>query len=373
MRVLSVGNLYPPHSLGGYEAVWHGFMSHLRARGDDVRVLTTETRFGGVQDVDEPDVHRELRWYWRDHEFPSLGRRERHALERHDSETLHRHLDAFGPDAVMWWSMGGLPMGLLAQGGSAAIGVVHDAWLAYGPRVDQGAHGMPDLQHIAWWSFNSAFTREQAKLAGARLAWDRTSVEHPGIDVARVAPAPPGDWGWRLACVGRIDERKGVSVAIEALELLPEETTLTITGGGDEVHLAHLRELAAPYGDRVRFAGAREDVATAYAEADAVLFPVTWDEPFGLVPLEAMAVGRPVVATGTGGSAEVLRDGENALVVAPGDAAALAGAVRRVAGDEVLRERLRRGGAETAMAFTSDAFNAGLEERVRAIASWPSR
>ena len=82
----------------------------------------------------------------------------------------------------------------------------------------------------------------------------------------------------------------------------------------------------------------RDALAGVYAGADALLFCVEWPEPFGLVPLEAMAVGTPVVATGTGGSAEYLRDGENCLLVEPGDADARSPrAVRRLAGDPELR------------------------------------
>ena len=98
-----------------------------------------------------------------------------------------------------------------------------------------------------------------------------------------------------------------------------------------------------------------------YAGADAVVFPVTWDEPWGLVPIEAMAHGVPVVATGRGGSAEYLRDGENALLHAPGEPAALATVLRRLADDPDLRERLRRGGAATAPQHTARAFNERLE------------
>ena len=71
MRVLCVGNIYPPHHLGGYELVWQGAVQALRAAGHGVRVLTTDVRFGDVdtaQDDDE-EVFRELRWYWRDHRF----------------------------------------------------------------------------------------------------------------------------------------------------------------------------------------------------------------------------------------------------------------------------------------------------------------
>jgi len=95
-------------------------------------------------------------------------------------------------------------------------------------------------------------------------------------------------------------------------------------------------------------------------EADVVVFPVIWDEPWGLVPLEAMGMGRPVVATGRGGSAEYLRDGENALLFEAGDAVALADAVRRLAGDDALRARLRETGLATAPQHTEAGLNAAV-------------
>jgi glycosyltransferase involved in cell wall biosynthesis len=163
--------------------------------------------------------------------------------------------------------------------------------------------------------------------------------------------------------VGRVDPRKGLDVAVDAVAMLPG-ATLTVTGAGDAEHLRRLRARAS---GAVRFAG-HGDPAAAYAAADAVLFPVTWDEPFGLVPLEAMSVGRPVIATGTGGSAEYLRDGENCLLVAPGDALALAASVARLAGDPPLRARLVAGGRETAARFTEAALAARLVAEVQALA-----
>jgi glycosyltransferase involved in cell wall biosynthesis len=103
-----------------------------------------------------------------------------------------------------------------------------------------------------------------------------------------------------------------------------------------------------------------------YAAADVVLFPVRWEEPWGLVPLEAMGVGRPVVATARGGSGEYLRDGSNCVVVPAQDPGAVARAVTRLAGDPVLRDRLREGGFETARLHTDatwgDAVLAAVED-----------
>ena len=142
MRVLAVGNIYPPHAPGGgYELTWRSAMAHLRDRGDEVGVLVSDHREPGVGPgaAQDPDVHRELPWYWRDHDFPRRGLRERLAIERGAAAVLQRHLDGFRPDAVCWWGMGGMPLGLIEQvrrAGIPAVGVVGDEWMVWGPKVD---------------------------------------------------------------------------------------------------------------------------------------------------------------------------------------------------------------------------------------------
>ncbi|WP_205698108.1 glycosyltransferase family 4 protein [Conexibacter sp. SYSU D00693] len=384
--------MFPPHHQGGYEVVWRSFVRHARAAGHQVTVLTTDHREPGVEDGEDVDVHRDLRWYWADHAFPRRSVRERVALERHNARVLDRHLDR-GPGAVMWWAMGGMSLSLVgraARRGLAAVGVVHDPWPAYAPQVDgwQGSRagrllgpllGMPASfapAVVDAWSCNSAYTRwavlQQPGWAGLG---DRVQVDHPGIDPARLPPSAPRDaFGWRLACIGRVEERKGLAHAIEALARLPERATLTVVGGGDHAHRAELEALAARLGlgARVRFTGPVDDVGTAYAAADAVVFPVTWQEPFGLVPLEAMAVGRPVVSTATGGAAEYLEDGGNALVVAPGDPEAIAAAVRRLAEDPTLRVALVARGRATATRFTQAALDEALLALVSRVGGRPA-
>jgi glycosyltransferase involved in cell wall biosynthesis len=114
----------------------------------------------------------------------------------------------------------------------------------------------------------------------------------------------------------------------------------------------------------VVFAGHRDrgDLMAAYSEADAVVFPVRWREPWGLVPLESMARGRPVVATGRGGSGEYLRDGENCVLFEADDPRELAEALGRLAADPGLRGRLREGGIDTAARYTEPIFNAAVEK-----------
>ncbi len=358
MRILTVGNMYPPHHLGGYELVWQGAVEDLRARGHEVAVLTTDHRRPGVPDTEQEGVQRALRWWWRDFGFPRYGRRARRAVETHNAEVLDAAL-ARSPDVVAWWSMGGMSLSLVERvrlAGLPAAGFVHDDWMLYGPRVDAG-RGAVDLAAAARWVFVSEATRRRA-LEHHDLP--DTAVAHSGIDHRWVGAAePPRPWRWRLLYVGRVDDRKGVATAVEALDLLPGEATLTVVGAGD-----------VPEHPRVVHAGPhdRGELPAFYAQADAVLFPVLWEEPWGLVPLEAMALGRPVVATGRGGSAEYLRDGENALLFPAGAAEALADAVRRLAADEVLRERLRAGGEQTAARHTDTVFNAAVQRHLTEVA-----
>ena len=116
--------------------------------------------------------------------------------------------------------------------------------------------------------------------------------------------------------------------------------------------------------DRVAFSsGAADKVSGVYEECDALLFPVKWREPWGLVGLEAMAAGRPVVASRAGGgAAEYLEPERNCLGFTPGQAAELAAAVTRLAVETELRARLVAAGRVTAGRFTREC----LPRRARA-------
>jgi glycosyltransferase involved in cell wall biosynthesis len=148
------------------------------------------------------------------------------------------------------------------------------------------------------------------------------------------------------------------------LPLLPEDAHLEIDGYGAPEVVDELVALAISLGvsERVTFTRSpRSTLADRYRNADVVLFPSEWAEPFGLVPLEAMARGTPVVATGTGGSGEFLHDGDNCLLFPPGDPSALAAAVLRLASDGDLRRRVAEGGARTAREMTIDRYAERLE------------
>jgi glycogen(starch) synthase len=400
MRILTAGNMYPPHHLGGYELMWRAGVEELRSQGHEVRVLTTNYRSPSPDPAiaEDPDVRRDLRWYWRDHEFPRLTARERLALERHNADVLAVATRELSPDVVSWWAMGGMSLALIERvrrSPTPAVGFVHDDWMLYGPKVDAwqraiarlgpagpavaAVAGVPmarNLGDAARWAFVSETCRSRA---AQRWRLPDATVAHSGVDTSLFRPAAKrGEWADRLLYVGRIDSRKGIEVAIRALEHLPG-AHLTVVGSGDDAYLERLRSVARETGteDRIAFRPGvgRRELPAIYAESDAVVFPVQWEEPWGLVPLEAMAVGVPVVATGRGGSGEFLRDGENCLVYRPADdPVELAAAVHRLAEDEGLRGRLRTDGLDTAARHDERAFReAVVQEHERAAAISPRR
>ena len=154
MRVLSVGNMYPPHHFGGYELIWRSAMLFLEDRGHETRVLTTDVRIDTTE-PDDPNVRRDLRWYWRDHGFPELSRAERVRLERHNARILRRELRGFRPDVVTWWSMGGMSLSMLERVrrvGIPAVAFVIDDWLDYGRHVDGWTRSGPTSWRGGRWA-----------------------------------------------------------------------------------------------------------------------------------------------------------------------------------------------------------------------------
>ena len=215
--------------------------------------------------------------------------------------------------------------------------------------------------------FVSAATRART-LSAPPWAPRRSGVVYSGVSLRDfpLTPSTPRPWRWRLLFVGRLCPAKGVQDAIAALAFLPRAATLEIAGRGDPATRHQLDELARRMGvaERVVFSAEteRSRLAHRYRNADVVVFPSRWPEPFGLVPLEAMACGTPVVATGTGGSGEYLSHEGNSLVVRPADPPALATAVSRLAGDPGLRGRLVREGLATAARLDVERLAAVLEE-----------
>jgi glycosyltransferase involved in cell wall biosynthesis len=193
----------------------------------------------------------------------------------------------------------------------------------------------------------------------------RVRIMAPAVDLERFRPGPADPEVRRrlsssasdplVGIVGRIDPEKGVDLLVEAVAALggaAGRARLVVVGTSGLDSGGYRERLEADagrlLGDRVRFVGRTDDVPATLRALD-VLVNASAAEPFGLSVLEAQACGVPVVASRSGGVTDFLTDGENALLVPPGDAGALAGALERVLSNPDLAARLAargRAGAE---------------------------
>ncbi|MGK5499804.1 glycosyltransferase [Streptomyces sp. URMC 125] len=211
---------------------------------------------------------------------------------------------------------------------------------------------------------------------------ERAAVVPCGVDTGEFSPGPARAAGRhrprgasggrpRLLAIGRLVPRKGFDQAVAALAAVPG-AELQVAGGPDPALLdadpeaRRLRRLARELGvaDRVRLLGAvpHERMPALIRDADLVLSTPRY-EPFGIVPLEAMACGVPVVATGVGGHLDSVADRVTGRLVPPGDPGALARAVRELSGSPELLRRYGEAGRERALArFSWERVADGAEQ-----------
>ncbi|RBY74850.1 glycosyltransferase family 1 protein [Blastococcus sp. TF02-09] len=202
-------------------------------------------------------------------------------------------------------------------------------------------------------------TDEVFELRRLGLTTDRVSIVPCGVDTAVFTPdgpvAPRGERA-RLLVLGRLVERKGQDDAVRALRAVPDAELVVVGGPApDRVdadpEVRRLRGIAAEAGvaDRLVFAGSvpRADVPAWVRSADVVL-AVPWYEPFGITPLEAMACGRPVVATAVGGLQDSVVDGVTGDLVPPRDPERLGEVLAALLADDDRRAAYGAAGVERA-------------------------
>ena len=203
---------------------------------------------------------------------------------------------------------------------------------------------------------------------------ERMQVVHLGIDIddfvhsatkTRAAMraslgVAPNDFV--VLMLGNIREWKGQHVLLDAAARLPDalqsRLRVLLAGEASKQDSGYVEQLRAQ-GERLRkpasvaFLGSRSDVADLLSAADVMVHASTAPEPFGLVLLEAMAMGVPVVASDSGGPAEII-DAGSGLLVPAGDAAELAVTLERLAADQPLCRELGAGGRRRAATFSAD-------------------
>ena len=291
------------------------------------------------------------------------------------ADDLHRQWKARRPDVVHahFWMSGqaalaaARPLGIPVVLTFHALGVVkrrHQGERDTSPpgRLDIERRLVQQADRVVATCTDEVF--ELLRLGGDRR---RISVVPCGVDLGlfhpAVTPEPRPPRLRRVVCVGRLVERKGIGNAIEALGRMRAaggpDTELVVAGGPDagdldgDAEVARLRQVAARAGvlDRVVFRGrvGREDLPALLRSADVAVC-VPWYEPFGIVPLEAMACGVPVVASAVGGIIDTVVHGRTGIHVPPRRPDVLADVLADLLSDDERLHALGRAGARRARA-----------------------
>jgi len=337
MRLLFWTALYWP-DIGGVQVLIAKLLAALRGRGHEVAVVTSH----GSLDLPDEDTYEGVPI----HRMPFHA-----ALMKRDPaafmEARRRVAElkkSFAPDVVH--INFGDPSVLFHLETAAA----HPApFLVTGHNMPKHGGGLDTLLGRMLREADWVVTVSEAMMADLKaMAPDiagRSSVIYNGIELPALAPLPLPLDAPRLVCLGRIVRDKGFDVALAAFaELAPRFPEARLVVAGDGPSRPELEAQARKLGvtDAVEFPGwvAPERVSELMNSATLVIMPSRWEEPFGLVAVEAALMARPVVACRVGGLAEVVADRETGLLVDKDDPAALARAVTHLLEDPATAERM---------------------------------
>lgn len=183
----------------------------------------------------------------------------------------------------------------------------------------------------------SHYARSQLMFFSDPAHWDRIHIIHCGVipELYSKSGAEQTQDELRLLFVGRIAPVKGLRLLVEAMKRLKDEIPrLRLTLVGDGPDRGMIEEAARPLGDRISFTGylSQSEVASALSKADICVLP-SFAEGVPVFLMEALASGKPVIATQVAGVGELVENGESGLLVPPGDLESLVSAIRTLADD----------------------------------------
>jgi glycogen synthase len=388
MRILVLSNLFPPAVLGGYEVECAGVVEHLR-RDHEVLVLTS--RRGRDRGLSEEGVVRALPFL----PYRRINRLLTPFQALRAAAATRRALRDFRPDLVYIWNGSQIPqvaIKILETSDAAVAYRVCEHWfgdlyesdafmrgLRSGPwrwimRATNAAPGLRvDASTVieAAISWNSETLRQLTPMPDTvRPVLERTifPATERGEAFAAAARRPGADL--TIGFAGRIGPHKGVDVALRALAELRDrhrlDVRLDLAGSGDAAYVRELEALVAELGieSAVNFLGelTPDDLAGLFATLHALLVPSVWQEPAGLVLIEAALARVPVIASSVGGIPEILHDGEHALLCPPGDSAALADAIARTLSEPADTEERVARAFDRVQAFRVERYHEAMDE-----------
>jgi D-inositol-3-phosphate glycosyltransferase len=369
MRICLVSQEYPPGYVGGIGTQTRVKAQGLVALGHDVEILTAGDESGpelATRDDEGRTVHtlrppggafavQRTEAYWLGYTWAV------HGALRTLSESRHYDVVDFADYAAEGFAH---QLDRPDDDETAIVVHLHGSLGMFSQQIGWPAPGDPLLRVGGFMEDVSIETADGllaashsiAELNCARLEIDRGRVDvvAGAVDSDFFAPAPATDQrghGPHLLFVGNLVANKGVATVFEAFTRLAGEhpgLSLTIAGSADGEMAGELLARAAHTGlaDRVALLGfvEHEQLPGLYRSADVFAAPSQYEGGLGLVYLEAMACGLPVVATAAGGSAEAIVDGETGLLLQRGDLDETTAAIETLLRDRELRARMGAAG-----------------------------
>ena len=397
MRVLLLSNLYPPYVDGGAEIVAADFAVGLEQLGHEVVVLTSS--YGLSQARQEENVWRTLdvkptahfdrqRALWRQLDQPYNYYRSYHNPS--NIQQLRKIIAETHPDVLYVWEIPGIGVNsflkVLPNLSLPAVFHLESYWLLYA-QVPETAQSrlraqwfkkllIGNVPHISATSLIACSSTVKQKYVESGIDADLIEVIYNGIDkrflngscIQDNKSATKKDI--QLLYVGRLSLEKGVLTVLEALNILVnkqgrQDLYLNVFGKGDEIYERELNDFLRHKNltHLVTFHGriSQEELIKWYDQADIMLVPSLWQEPFGLVVAEAMARGVPIIASNVGGPAEMITHERNGLLVKPGDEQELAMAITQLVEHPDERNNLSSAARTTVL----ERFS--IEENVRCV------
>ncbi|MCW3033140.1 MAG: putative Glycosyl transferase, group 1 [Solirubrobacterales bacterium] len=403
MRICLVTQEYPPGYIGGIGSQSRVKALALAAQGHDVEVLTAGAQDGPalLTREDGPvSVHEarspggefavyQTETYWLGYTWTVLGALRTLSASRpfdvvdfaeYGAEGFAFQLDRAEDDPTAT---------VVHLHGSLGIFAEQFGWPEPSGRLHQVGTFMEDLSIRAADGLLAA-SRSVAELTAQRLRLPEQGIAVVGgaVDPVAFSPVPErrATEELRLLFVGSVAENKGVTIVLDAFfGLAPQypKLSLTIAGGAEEDAMQPLRERIAERGlqERVDLLGFVEhaELADVYREADVLAAPSLYEGGLGMVYLEAMACGLPVVALAAGGAIETVAADQSGILLERGDVEETAAAIAMLLEDPELRLRMGAAGRtrvlerftpERYAANVADTYERAVERRLAGVVVW---
>jgi glycosyltransferase involved in cell wall biosynthesis len=374
MKILFISSLYSPHIGGGAEIILQRTAEGLQQRGCEVSVLVTGPEAGlAVDTVNQVKVYRaglhNFYWQFSTQRPGRLARLGWHLRDRYNGAMrayVKQVIQQEQPQVVVCHNLAGWSVSAwdeITAAGLPIVQVLHDMYLMCPSsnmfkkgrccqqqcstcqqfRKGHDARSAQVSTVVGVSSFMLEKLQKHGYFNGARgyvvhNASPYAALQNVATTVRRIDPAqkkPPLRFGY----MGTLSDQKGVRWLIEQFQRLPFDATLQIAGRGQLADEAQLKALATS--PNISFVGYQKPEAF-YSQIDVAVVPSIWNEPFGMVAVEACAHSVPVIASRMGGLPEIIQDSLNGLLCHPQDPDSLGHAMLKLYQQPDLLQRLSK-------------------------------